>query len=77
MRLELGAGPVQVDLLVAETEREPPLAERLPAHAKAFVERDRRVDVDNGQDEVVEGGDAHTGTLGPHRRRAGTLVSCR
>ena len=65
MRLEFGAGAVQIDLLIAEMERDSPFAERLQAHAEAFVERDRRVDVGDGQDEVVEGGDAHTGNSRP------------
>ena len=65
MRLELRAGPVEVDLLVAEAQREPAFAERLGPHPEALVEGDGRVDVADGQDEVIEGCDAHAGTVGP------------
>ena len=44
-----------------EVERQPAVAEALARHPEPLVERDRRVEVGDGEDEVVEGGDAHRG----------------
>ena len=73
MGQELGAGLVQVDLLVAEAQREPALAELLGAHAEALVERDGRVQIGDRQHEVIERGDAHAGTVRPRGLRADTV----
>ena len=59
VRLELGARRVQVDLLLAEAQRQAPVAEHLAAHAQALVEGHRGVEVGDGQHEMVEGADPH------------------
>jgi hypothetical protein len=55
LRLELGALHMQVDLLVAEAKRLPPLAEALVVHAQHVdVEAHAGGLVGSGEDEVVE-----------------------
>jgi hypothetical protein len=51
---------MQVELLISEPQRDSPLAERLPTHPECLVEPDRRVDVGNRQNEMVERADGHT-----------------
>ena len=60
MRLELRPGLVEIDLLVAEAQREPAAAKFFALHADALVEGDGRLGVGTGQDDVVERADLHT-----------------
>ena len=51
---------MEIDLLLTENERLPSRSERDSLHPEdAFVERTSRVDVPNGEDEVIESVDVH------------------
>ncbi len=50
-----------MDLLLAEGQRRPPLADHLGIHAEhLFVERDAAVDIGDGDVEVVDALDLHS-----------------
>lgn len=53
--IELATGLVEVELLLAESQRHATVAEAFPVHIqRALVERDRRLDVSDGEHEMVE-----------------------
>ena len=74
--LELTTGLVQVQLLIAERERSPSLAERDRRHAEhPLIERDRLIEIGDGEDDVVDALDCEgQGGRGLDRRVHGRVT---